>query len=575
MRKKLVPFVFLCLVGLGVFVRVYRVTTIPPYHADELAFGYSAYSLGKVGMDEFGQKFPLLLESFGDYKMALNGYLLLPVIKVFGLEEWVLRLPAVILGLLSVIMVYFLVKEFLGDKRLALVSSLLLLFSPWHIIFSRTANEAVLQVFLIISFFVFWLRYLKKGQTRKAVLAVIFLVLAMIAYYSSLVFLPIITLLLAILIEPSKTGWLKRFTPFMAVLIVSMFLLLTQPLDRIKQTTFLNSDELKAAVAENYLEEGSGKNTLLVRLFNNKYYLGTLFLARNYFYHLNFDFLFLRGDRNYSRYSIPYTGPLYLWELPFLATGLYLVIYRWLIKKDNRYLFVLGWFLTGFLASAIAFWDLNTQRALVTIPSVQIIVSLGVLGVFTWIIRLRKIWKVVLLTIIAGLMVYNFVLFLDRYFIHQLVREPWRRDGYTKEMVAILNELGPKYQKVVLSKTPVQSFFFYNKTDPWEAQKILETREKDTLNFIHVAGFANYLFMPSDCPWRGKLGVLYVCSGETVAQNTKILRVIRYPTGQPARIFLVFLDPWSKIEHSEERIKIFPETVASPQIIPAESDKYW
>lgn len=569
MQKKIFSFALLCLLGLGIFIRVYKVDTVPTFHADELAFGYSAYSLGITGADEFGKKMPLLLQSFGDYKMSLNAYVLLPFVRVFGLEEWVVRLPAVILGLLSVILAYFLVKELLEDKKLALVSSLLLLFSPWHIVFSRTANEAVLQVFLNLGFCIFWLKYLKGRQAGNALLAILLLILSMLSYYSSLVFLPIVTFLLAVLMRNRNISWRMRFLPFIVVILVSLFLFATQPLDRLKQTTFLNNQELKAAVSENYLEEGPGKNTLVVRFFNNKYYLGAVFLARNYFYHLNFDFLFLRGDKNYSRYSIPYTGPLYLWELPFLLVGLYLSLHNWLVKKDKRYLFVLGWFLAGFLASGIAFWDLNTQRALVTIPSIQIIVSLGIIAFFARLEKLKTLWKFALMTVIGGFVIYNFLLFTNRYFVHQLVREPWHRDGYAKEMVNSINELGPKYDKVVISETPLQLFFFYNKTDPAEAQKIMLQEKND------VKGFDDYIFMPLNCPTQGKLGVLYVCQGEMIAQNTKVIRVIRYPTGQPARIFLTFLKPGEEAKHPEERVKIFPATVDNQLIISEESDKYW
>lgn len=135
MSKKLSYLLLIVIIALGIFIRTYRLSTIPPFHEDEIAFGYSAYSLSQTGADEYGKKLPLFLESFGDYKLALNAYVLLPVVKIFGLEEKVLRIPAMLLGFASIIMVFYLVKELFNNRRLALVSSILLLFSPWHIIF--------------------------------------------------------------------------------------------------------------------------------------------------------------------------------------------------------------------------------------------------------------------------------------------------------------------------------------------------------------------------------------------------------------------------------------------------------
>src|SRR3989304_7288957 len=75
-------------------------------NADEAALGYNAYSLLLTGRDEHGNLFPVNLESFADYKPALYAYLSVPLVKIFGLTEFAVRLPSAIFGILAVFLIY-------------------------------------------------------------------------------------------------------------------------------------------------------------------------------------------------------------------------------------------------------------------------------------------------------------------------------------------------------------------------------------------------------------------------------------------------------------------------------------
>ena len=110
---------------------------------DETALGYNAWSLIRTGKDEYGQKWPLVFRSFDDYKPPLYFYLLIPIIKIFGLTDWAVRLPSALFGSLAVIAVYFLVKELFGKKSLLpLIATFLFAISPWHLYFCRIGFEA-------------------------------------------------------------------------------------------------------------------------------------------------------------------------------------------------------------------------------------------------------------------------------------------------------------------------------------------------------------------------------------------------------------------------------------------------
>ena len=69
---------------------------------DEVSMGYTAYSLGLTGRDEWGEPLPIFFRSYGEWKSAVYIYLLVPLIKIFGMSAWVVRLPSALMGILAV-----------------------------------------------------------------------------------------------------------------------------------------------------------------------------------------------------------------------------------------------------------------------------------------------------------------------------------------------------------------------------------------------------------------------------------------------------------------------------------------
>ena len=111
--------VLFSIVFLAAFLRFYQLGSNPPSLTwDEAAWGYNAYSIGIEGKDEFGRFLPLdYLESFGDFKPPVYAYLDVLPIKIFGLNEFAVRFPSALFGVLTVISTYFFSqKNFLEIK---------------------------------------------------------------------------------------------------------------------------------------------------------------------------------------------------------------------------------------------------------------------------------------------------------------------------------------------------------------------------------------------------------------------------------------------------------------------------
>ena len=101
MSKKAV-FIFFLIIVVASFLRLYKITDVPPgVNRDEASIGYTAYSLLNTGKDEYGRAFPVSFESFGDWKLPFYIYAVMPLVSIFGLSEFAIRIPSSIFGILS------------------------------------------------------------------------------------------------------------------------------------------------------------------------------------------------------------------------------------------------------------------------------------------------------------------------------------------------------------------------------------------------------------------------------------------------------------------------------------------
>lgn len=155
---------FVVLMAVGIAVRVFRFGTVPgDINQDEAFAGYEAYSLLRYGMDSAGYRFPVYLFTWGSGMSALNTYLMMPFMAVFGPQIWVIRMPQLIVSCLTLWTVYLLVRE-MYHERMALFSLFLLAICPWHITMSRWGLDANLAPGFLMFGLYFYVRGLKNSK---------------------------------------------------------------------------------------------------------------------------------------------------------------------------------------------------------------------------------------------------------------------------------------------------------------------------------------------------------------------------------------------------------------------------
>ena len=163
---------------IGILVRIFAFGNIPPgLNQDEASLGYDSYSLLNYGIDRNGMHNPVMLISWGSGMNALAAYIMMPFIKIFGLNVYSVRLVNLLFGILS-LFIFFLVVKKIFNKEAAVVSTFLLAICPWHIMISRWALESN----LFPSFFLLGVYFMLLSLEKKIYLPLSFSLFALSLY---------------------------------------------------------------------------------------------------------------------------------------------------------------------------------------------------------------------------------------------------------------------------------------------------------------------------------------------------------------------------------------------------------
>ena len=122
-------------------------------------------------VSNFSYKDLITSYSISDFHPPLYHLLLKAWTQIFGISEISLRLPSVLLGALTIYVVYLLGKE-IKNQKFAIITSLLLTTSSLHIYYSQEARMYSLNTFLaaLSSFFLLKLSYNSHLNFRKSFL---------------------------------------------------------------------------------------------------------------------------------------------------------------------------------------------------------------------------------------------------------------------------------------------------------------------------------------------------------------------------------------------------------------------
>jgi 4-amino-4-deoxy-L-arabinose transferase-like glycosyltransferase len=541
----IVLFLIIILAGLLRFPSLSRFPA--GFSADEAVQGYTAYSVLKTGRDEWGQFLPLNPRSFGDYKPPLYIYLTIPSIALFDLNEFAVRLPSAIFGVLAVLAVFLLTQELFGIAVISLLAAFILAICPWHLVFSRGAIEANLTVFFFPMGFYFFLKGLKSHKYLP--ISALFWGLNLYTYHSARLF----TILFAPLIIGwswkkihwgDKKVWLAGILALIFILPVLWSFFGGGAAKRFGDVSLFNPTDKGQEI------EQRQKESLLIEplpiLFNNKITWVIDKFVKNYFSYFSLNFLFTEGSPDGYYANLPGRGLLHLWELPLLL-GTVWFFYK---KKEKRLTLLLFWLFLAGVPAALSKESAHANRAATFLPLWSILSAYG--GYFLWKFftkklsaRVRKMSFLLILILIF----ISLVFFLEEYFSHSPVKLAKGLSYGYQGTVNYLGTIEDNYDKIVMTKRfsePQVFVAFYKKYGPQEYQdesKDFLRYEKDGLTFLDQLGvyrLGKYEFRDINWGADKNLKKTLIVGGleDFTIEKVVPIKTIYYPNGREAFLII-------------------------------------
>lgn len=278
--------------------RFHKLAEIPAtLNRDEAALAYNAYLLMETGKDEWERRWPLALESFGDYKLPGYPLLLIPSFAVFGLSDFAVRVPAAVAGVLLIGVGYLFAR---GALRLghwyALAVAGIVAIQPVFIFYSRMAWEANVGLLFFTTAATLLLSTITPQRLRLVgdVSALVFLLLAIFTYNTPLILIPFLAV--SVLIQRGWKTWRHSLLGLAGMAVIfAIGMASLASISQQKSAITIFSDETYWQESVNYYQSFSG---ISQKLFGNRFVFFGRAMVQNFIASWSPNFLIEEGGEH-------------------------------------------------------------------------------------------------------------------------------------------------------------------------------------------------------------------------------------------------------------------------------------
>lgn len=488
--------ILIAIVAIGIFLRFYQINSNPPgLYWDETVFGYDAYSILKTGYDHHGKFLPIFFESFGDWKLPVYHYLLVPSIALFGLNEFAVRFPSAFFGVLTIPLVFLIIKKLTGNSNLSLLSAFFIAISPWNIQFSRGGFESTPGLFFLLSGLYLFLLSAQKYKPILFLSSLFLFAASMYTYHAYRILTPPLMFALMFLY---KKQILNNFKKILAPILIFFVLLIplisftftNEGRSRVISQSAFKKSEFEQAKLDYDQKSKKPLRFLSSHIFKNYTYYSYVAL-KGYLDSFSPVFLFFRGDQ-IGRHSQVDMGQLYSYQMLLIVIGLFSLK---LIPKSQRLMLIIFLILSP-IPSMIVTPTPHAYRTLQMTFPLAILSALGALRLFS--IK-NQILRISFLTLTA----FSLFSFSHLMFVHypKKFSADWQV-GY-KEMVHQIRNFQDNYEKVYvtnINQVPYIYLLFFQSYDP----RTFITEKGNTDHFY------KYFFINNDENIYDKGRILYI-----------------------------------------------------------------
>lgn len=385
------------ILGIMILAFISRVVLINMFpggiHADEAFSGYEAWSLLHYGTDSAGYANPVYLTVWGGGMSILNSLLMIPGIALFGLNAVTVKIPVILMGVVSVYVFYLLLKE-TANEKMALWGSFLLAVSPWHIMISRYGMDANLcPAFVLIAMY---LTVLGIEDNRRLKWAAVAWGISLYSYVVLWIFEPIFLLLLFLYcLKYKKINDYKQ-----VVITVIVLAVIAVPLILFICVNMGIIPEIRTGILSIPKLEGFRSGELGI----GGYVLNIKRIVR----------CFVLQSDGYIWNSIPGFGIYYIFSTPVSVFGLIIVVKKAVSNFKNKIfgyeMVLLIWLVSAVIMAFTQTTGTNLTRINPINPAMFILVVVGI----QWIVSKIKFQQAE--AVAVGLYMVSFICFMAYYF---------------------------------------------------------------------------------------------------------------------------------------------------------------
>lgn len=183
--------IFFILIIIGVAVRAYNFpNAISEINIDEIVTIANAKSIADTGKELTGINFPVYLQGWGGQSVILL-YLMSLSIRIFGFTLFAVRLPMLLISIISMFIFYDLVKKISKNTNIALIALALLSICPWHILQSIWGLDCnMFPHFLLIAIDLLYTAVINRKKLLLYISMIVFAV-SLYGYGVAIYFVPL------------------------------------------------------------------------------------------------------------------------------------------------------------------------------------------------------------------------------------------------------------------------------------------------------------------------------------------------------------------------------------------------
>ena len=134
---------FFVVLSILLITRLYKIESVPyGLHVDEAGMAYDAWSIAHYGVDRYLNSFPVYFINYGGGQSVLYGYLSAILINIYGLSIYTIRLPGIILSVLTGVIGFKITEKVFRSFYFGLLFLFVFTITPYFIMQSKIGRAS-------------------------------------------------------------------------------------------------------------------------------------------------------------------------------------------------------------------------------------------------------------------------------------------------------------------------------------------------------------------------------------------------------------------------------------------------